>query len=203
MKIITVAHQKGGVGKTTLSLNLAYCFAQGARVAIVDSDPQASASNLKEILNDHGIALIEATDIPNVRELYDIVIIDTPPYLTTALPDFFSYSDFVLVPTKASILDIMAIRATIQLLRQAQSLKTELKALIVLNMVKPVTNLTDDIREALQHYNFPLAETTVSDRVSYTRSPISGGVFETDDSKAKDEIISLTQEIITALQKNQ
>jgi chromosome partitioning protein len=39
--------------------------------------------------------------------------------------------------------------------------------------------------------------------VSYTRSPISGGVFETDDNKAKDEIISLTQEIITAAQKNQ
>ncbi|MFB0906920.1 MAG: ParA family protein, partial [Spirosomataceae bacterium] len=125
------------------------------------------------------------------------------PYLTTALPGFFSYSDFVLVPTKASILDIMAIRATIQLLRQAQSLKAELKALIILNMVKPVTTLTEDIKEALQHYDFPLAETTISDRVSYTRSPISGGVFETDDNKAKDEIISLTQEIITALQQNQ
>lgn len=199
MKIITVAHQKGGVGKTTLSLNLAYCFAQGTRVAIVDSDPQASAANLKEILSQHGIDLIEPVDIPNVQDKYDVVIIDTPPYLTTSLPDFFSYSDFVLVPTKASILDIMAIRATIQLLRQAQQLKPALKTLIVLNMVKPVTTLTDDIKEALLHYDFPLANTTVSDRVSYTRSPISGGVFETDDSKAKDEIISLTQEIITAL----
>ena len=199
MKIITVAHQKGGVGKTTLSLNLAYCFAQGTRVAIVDSDPQASAANLKEILSQHGIDLIEPVDIPNVQDKYDVVIIDTPPYLTTSLPDFFSYSDFVLVPTKASILDIMAIRATIQLLRQAQQLKPALKTLIVLNMVKPVTTLTNDIKEALLHYDFPLANTTVSDRVSYTRSPISGGVFETDDSKAKDEIISLTQEIITAL----
>ena len=199
MKIITVAHQKGGVGKTTLSLNLAYCFAQGTRVAIVDSDPQASAANLKEILSQHGIDLIEPVDIPNVQDKYDVVIIDTPPYLTTSLPDFFSYSDFVLVPTKASILDIMAIRATIQLLRQAQQLKPALKTLIVLNMVKPVTTLTNDIKEALLHYDFPLANTTVSDRVSYTRSPISGGVFETDHSKAKDEIISLTQEIITAL----
>lgn len=200
MKIITVAHQKGGVGKTTLSLNLAYCFAQGARVAIVDSDPQASASNLSEILKEYGIDLIEPSDIPAVQSLYDIVIIDTPPYLTTSLPDFFSYSDFVLVPTKASILDIMAIRATIQLLRQAQKLKNSLKALIVLNMVKSSTTLTDDIKEALQHYDFPLANTTISDRVSYTRSPISGGIFETDDSKAKDEIISLTKEIISSFQ---
>jgi|AntRauTorckE5430_2_1112549.scaffolds.fasta_scaffold16535_2 chromosome partitioning protein len=202
MKIITVAHQKGGVGKTTLSLNLAYCFAQGARVAIVDSDPQGSATNLKEILSKHRIDLIESGDIPNVQALYDIVIIDTPPYLTTSLPDFFSYSDFVLVPTKASILDIMAIRATIQLLKQAQKLKPSLRALIILNMIKPSTTLTDDIKEALQHYSFPLADTTISDRVSYTRSPISGGVFETDDSKAKDEIISLTQEIISSLQKS-
>lgn len=199
MKIITVAHQKGGVGKTTLALNLAYCFKEGARVAIIDTDPQGSISNIKPILEQHGIALIAPQDIDKVRNQYDIAVIDTPPYLSTTLPEFFKYSDFVLVPTKASVLDIMAIRATIKLLREAMKERPQLKASIVLNMVKSRSAITAEIKEILDEYKFPILNTMVSDRVSYTRSPISGGVFNTEDDKAKEEILSLTREIITQL----
>ncbi len=199
MKIITVAHQKGGVGKTTLALNLAYCFKEGARVAIIDTDPQGSISNIKTILEQHGIALIKPQDIDKVRHQYDIAVIDTPPYLSTSLPEFFKYSDFVLVPTKASVLDIMAIRATIKLLREAMKERPQLKASIVLNMVKSRSAITAEMRDILDEYEFPILETMISDRVSYTRSPISGGVFNTEDDKAKEEILSLTREIITQL----
>lgn len=199
MKIITVAHQKGGVGKTTLSLNLAYCFSQGAKVAIIDIDPQGSISGLKDILAKQGIDLIQPKEMEQAKSKYDIAIIDTPPYLTTALPEFFGYSDFVLVPTKASILDIMAISATIELLKKAQSQRPNLKSGIVVNMVKSRTSITEDMKEVLQQYEFPMLEAMVSDRVSYTRSPISGGVFETDDEKAKDEILNLAKEIITMI----
>jgi chromosome partitioning protein len=199
MKIITVAHQKGGVGKTTLSLNLAYCFSQGAKVAVIDIDPQGSISGLKNILAKQGIDLIQPKDIEQAKSKYDIAIIDTPPYLTTALPEFFGYSDFVLIPTKASILDIMAISATIELLKKAQNQRPNLKSGIVVNMVKSRTSITDDMKEVLQQYEFPILQAMVSDRVSYTRSPISGGVFETDDEKAKDEIINLAKQIITMM----
>jgi chromosome partitioning protein len=196
MKIITVAHQKGGVGKTTLSLNLAYCLSQGAKVAVIDIDPQGSISGLKDILAQQEIELIQPKDIEKAKAKYDIAIIDTPPYLTNALPEFFGYSDFVLVPTKASILDIMAIRATIELLRKAQQQRPQLKSGIVVNMVKSRTSITEDMKDILLQYQFPILESMISDRVSYTRSPISGGVFETEDDKAKDEIIHLAQEII-------
>lgn len=199
MKIITVAHQKGGVGKTTLSLNLAYCFSQGAKVAVIDIDPQGSISGLKDILAKQGIDLIQPKEMEQAKSKYDIAIIDTPPYLTTALPEFFGYSDFVLVPTKASILDIMAISATIELLKKAQNQRPNLKSGIVVNMVKSRTSITEDMKEVLQEYEFPMLEAMVSDRVSYTRSPISGGVFETDDEKAKDEILNLAKEIITMM----
>lgn len=199
MKIITVAHQKGGVGKTTLSLNLAYCFSQGAKVAVIDIDPQGSISGLKDILAKQGIDLIQPKEMEQAKSKYDIAIIDTPPYLTTALPEFFGYSDFVLVPTKASILDIMAISATIELLKKAQNQRPNLKSGIVVNMVKSRTSITEDMKEVLQQYEFPMLEAMVSDRVSYTRSPISGGVFETDDEKAKDEILNLAKEIITMM----
>jgi chromosome partitioning protein len=126
-------------------------------------------------------------------------VIDTPPYLSTTLPEFFKYSDFVLVPTKASVLDIMAIRATIKLLREAMKERPQLKASIVLNMVKSRSAITAEIKEILDEYKFPILNTMVSDRVSYTRSPISGGVFNTEDDKAKEEILGLTREIITQL----
>lgn len=197
MKIITVAHQKGGVGKTTLSLNLAYFFAQAANVAIIDIDPQGSVSGLKEILAEHGIDLIHENDIEQAKSKYDIALIDTPPYLTDSLPKFFSYSDIVIVPTKASVLDIMAIRATIKLLKQAQHQRPQLKASIVLNMIKSRSSITQDMKDILEEYQFPIFETMISDRVSYTRSPISGGVFETEDEKAKDEIVNLAKEMIS------
>jgi chromosome partitioning protein len=93
----------------------------------------------------------------------------------------------------------MAIRATVDLLQKAQEEKPNLKAAIVLNMIKSSTTLTEDIRDALRVYKFPLLQSMVTDRVSYTRSPITGGVFETDDEKAQDEILNLAKEIIAYL----
>jgi chromosome partitioning protein len=105
----------------------------------------------------------------------------------------------VLIPTKAGILDIMAIKATIDLLETAQKKYADLKAGIVLNMILPSTTLTQDIKNHLDIYNIPLHETMISQRVSYARSPLTGGIFETDDVKAQSEILNLTKEILQAL----
>jgi chromosome partitioning protein len=58
MKIITVAHQKGGVGKTTLALNIGYCLKHSMRVAILDSDPQGSLSGIGEFSALEGLDLV-------------------------------------------------------------------------------------------------------------------------------------------------
>lgn len=200
MKVITVAHQKGGVGKTTLALNLAYCFKDNLKVALLDSDPQGSALGLREVVE--GIEFVSYEQVKKRQALpYDIIIIDTPPYLTTTLPEFFEFSDFILVPTKAGVLDAMAIRATITLLKQAQQKRPTLKAGIVLNMIKNRTSFTEDIKEILVKYDTPIFQTQVSDRISYARSPLYGGVFGTEDSKAQDEILNLAGEIIEMLNK--
>lgn len=195
MKVITIAHQKGGVGKTTLAINLAYCFAESAKVAIVDTDAQGSVTDLKQFL--------AGIDVVNLDELlsgnlppYDLVVIDTPPYLSSRLSELFALSDFVLVPTKAGVLDAMAIRATIALLRQSMSLKPALKAGIVLNMVMPRTSLNEEVKNILSEYGIPMHTATIGQRVSYTRSPVTGSVFGGEDERAKDEVISLAMEIM-------
>ncbi len=199
MKIITIAHQKGGVGKTTLTLNLAACFAQGLNVGVLDTDLQGSLSGIQEELT--GI-----TFVPYDRQLnclreqpFDILIIDTPPYLTNQLPDLFAISDFVLIPSKVGFFDVMAIKATIQFLKQAQQQRPQLKYGVVLNMVKPRTTLNKSVQEILTDYGAILLTTTISDRVSYTRSAITSGVFSSTDEKAKEEITGLADEILTAL----
>lgn len=199
MKTICIAHQKGGVGKTTLALNLAYCFADSARVAVTDTDLQGSINSLGTLLT--GIDLVSPDDVlaGNVTG-YDLLVIDTPPYLTNKLSDLFAISDYVVVPTKTGILDVMAIRATIALLNESMQKRPNLRAGIVLNMVMPRTSLTAEVKEALQEFNIPLLPTLIYQRVSYARSPLTAGVFESDDEKAKDEIQHLATDILTQLQ---
>jgi chromosome partitioning protein len=198
-KIITVAHQKGGVGKTTLVINLAYCFKDSLNVGLVDLDLQGSLLGLKSTLTNLNIEprpknLQDITQLP-----YDLILADTPPYLSKDLPEIFLASDYILVPTKAGFLDLMAIKGTLQLVREAQKVKPQLKAGIVLNMIKLQTGLTGNIKEILDTYDVTILETMITDRVSYTRSAILGGVVNMDDSRAKNEILLLADEIFTEM----
>lgn len=99
-KIITVAHQKGGVGKSTLALNLATCFQGELSVALVDIDLQGSITDLKDDFPE--LAIISEDKFDQIQKLtYDLIIVDTPPYLSSRLPELFRISDYVLVPTKS------------------------------------------------------------------------------------------------------
>ncbi|ADB42939.1 ParA family protein [Spirosoma linguale] len=169
-----------------------------AKVAIVDTDLQGSITDLGEYLTGIDIVPIEEL-LNNNLASYDLIIVDTPPYLSNKLSELFAISDYVLVPTKAGILDAMAIRATIALLRQSMELKPALKAGIVLNMVLSRTSLNDEVKEILVDYGIPLHEAAISQRVSYTRSPMTNGVFGSDDGRAKEEVISLATEILNQL----
>ncbi|RYX84811.1 ParA family protein [bacterium] len=193
-KIITIAHQKGGVGKSTLALNLAYRFSKEVSTALTDTDPQGSTMRLQGIVS--GIDIIEYPKISN--QSYEVIFIDTPPYLTENMLSIFLQSDFVLIPTKAGVTDIMAIHATIELVKRAQKKKTSLKAGIALNMIKPRVGITEQAKNQLKQYDIPiLAE--IKDRVSYNNTFLTGGVFSGTDVLAQDEINLLSNEILNLL----
>lgn len=198
-KIISIAPQKGGTGKSTLTLQLSHCFSNGLNVAICDTDLQGSLLSLG-IMAD-GIQVInmpeDTTELKNLS--YDLILIDTPPYLSNILPQIFELSDYVLVPTKAGFFDCLAIRSTLALIENAMKIRPDLKAGIVFNMVKNNSNIATEIRVLANDFTIPVLNTTITDRVSYTRSVISGGIFKTNDEKAKNEITTLADEILIQL----
>jgi chromosome partitioning protein len=194
VKIILITHQKGGVGKSTLTFNLAQNFSSNSKVAVLDFDLQGSLSQLKEIVTGFDI-IPYVEEINSISDLnYDFIFIDTPPYLSNHLSKLIQIADLILVPTKAGILDILAIKSTLKLIELEHKSNS---TLILFNMIKPNTTLTQDILISLEEYNVPIAKTHISDLVAFTRSVIMNGV--TNDRNAKFQLDQLTKEVLFLL----
>jgi chromosome partitioning protein len=212
--IITLAHQKGGVGKSTLATNLRGYFANGGyKTALVDIDPQGSLSKLVRTFADqtgrepeHVIERGSYKNYTALQEMlkpYDIAIIDTPPYLSKELEDVFAITNMVLVPCKASPLDFLAIGDTLDLIREAKKKRESLVAAVVLTMTITGTDFTDNIRRELEKTEFPVLKTEVGNRVAYMRSLLRANtVLGDENKKAWNEMESLGKELISLLEEH-
>lgn len=193
-KIILITHQKGGVGKSTLAFNLAQNISANATVAMLDMDLQGSLAQLKDLVSNFDIIPYQNT-IEDISALpYDFIFIDTPPYLSNHLPGLIQMADLIIIPTKAGILDLLAIKSTIELIENESKMDS---TLVVFNMIKANTTLTLDILIGLAEYNVKIAETHISDLVSFTRSVLVGGVRS--DKNAQRQLDNLTRELLNNL----
>ncbi|WP_144283978.1 ParA family protein [Chryseobacterium echinoideorum] len=189
-KIILTTHQKGGVGKSTLSFNLAVNLRENAKVCIIDLDAQGSLYQVRDlsevpIFPEDKLKEIQSSD-------FDFVFIDTPPYLSSKLTELCDLADVIIIPTKAGVLDLLAIKSTIDIIEHSGN---ENKALIVFNMVKPNTTLTEEIKDQLSDYNVKVSKNMISDLVAFSRSVLINGVE--DNNKAQKQIDALTKEVLT------
>lgn len=198
-KVIALAHQKGGVGKSTLSINLAHAFKEHVKTVIVDLDAQGSVRDMASLME--GIPLIPYSK--NLKRETDAayIFIDTPPYLIEKLPEVFRLADMVLIPTKAGVLDIMACGRTVKMVKDAQLINKGLKACIVLNMVNSSTKLTDQAESALiKDYGFKVMDSRIGERSDFVRSvTLADGIYSTENKKAQDEMNALVKEIMFIL----
>lgn len=209
MKVIGLLNQKGGVGKTTLAIALAACFAQmGHRVLLVDIDPQGSA--LDWAAARQGDPLFSVVGLPRAsihKEIasigagYDIVILDGPPRVTDLARSAILASDLIVVPVQPSPYDIWAAEEIIKLIDEASVYKETLKACFAINRKIANTAIGRDVREALSAYPLHVLNSAVTQRVVFAEAAAAGqAVWEVDpDSPASSETLALATEILEYL----
>ena len=210
--IVTLQNQKGGVGKTTLTLHLAHWLTlRGQRVLVVDADPQGSARDWLEARQSPTPFAVVGLDRPTLhRDLgpllrdYDVVVIDAPPRVTDIARSAILAADLVIIPVQPSPLDVWAANDTVALLHDAQVYKEHIAAVFVINREIVHTAIGREVSEALARSALPVLAAHVAQRVSFAESMAQGQtVFETRrDPKASAEIEAVGAELLTRFLAN-
>ncbi|WP_025898711.1 ParA family protein [Sneathiella glossodoripedis] len=206
MKVIAVASQKGGSGKTTLAGHLAVQaeMSGAGPVALVDTDPQGSLSewwNEREAEN----PLFARTTIDKLKDDVarmsqmgiELLIIDTPPAITQTIATVLTVADLLIIPTRPSPHDLRAVGATVEL---AEGLDTPL--IFVVNGATPRARITGEAAIALSQHG-TLAPSIIHQRVDFASSMIDGRtVMELNPaSKSSEELTKLWSYISGRLEK--
>ena len=204
-KIITVAQQKGGAGKTTLAAHLAVAFtAQKKSVAVIDIDPQQSLTQwyrLREArFGDAGAGLLVSAikgwrvqkEVQRLAREHDVVIIDSAPHAETEAIFAVREANLVIVPVQPSPMDVWATHPTVAL-----AVRNKVPVLVVLNRVPPRANLTEEMVRELKSIHAGIAKTTIGNRIAFASALAEGrAVSEMQPrSRATQEIKALAKEV--------
>lgn len=204
--IIGVLNQKGGVGKTTLSVNLAACLARtGARVLLIDADPQGSALDWAAARQGDPLFSVVGFPRPSIhKEIgqigqgYDHIIIDGPPRVTDLARSAIMASDIVVIPVQPSPYDIWAAEEVVKLITEARVYKENIKSVFVVNRKITNTAIGRDVREALAAYPVHVLDASVAQRVVFAEAAAQGqAIFEIDPTgPAVAEIEAVAAELM-------
>jgi chromosome partitioning protein len=207
--IIGVLNQKGGVGKTTLSVNLAASLARnGERVLLIDADPQGSALDWAAARESDPLFPVVGLHRPSIhKEInqigqdYDHIVIDGPPRVTDLARSAIMASDVVLIPVQPSPYDVWAAEEVVKLIDEAKVFKESIKSVFVINRKITNTAIGRDVGEALAAYPVSVLNATITQRVIFAEAAGQGrSVFEVDpEGAASKEIDAVKNELMEFL----
>jgi len=216
MTVIAVLNQKGGVGKTTVSLHLATALAARAggdrhKVLFIDADKQGSALDWSTERtaqpNFPVIGLPKATlhrEVPTLGKGYDWVIIDGPPGGNDVARSAIGAADVVLIPVQPSPFDVWAAREIVDIVGECQTLKPDLVTRFVINRLFENTTLGGEVKDALAEFEIPRLDSVIKNRTEYAKAARSGlTAIETDRrGAAAQDFEALVEELYTLLGLN-
>lgn len=202
--VISVINLKGGVGKSTISQNLAVCMAtDGYRVCIVDTDFEQHTSVKWSEQRPESMVKIPVfvvreqslkSSLDEFRSGYQVVIIDGTPQLGTLATRTLLESDLVLAPITPTGFDLWSFETFLERYRDARSRKGELPAWVLFNRFKG-TNFHRGAVEAVAEFGLPILNRTLGERMAFQEAGVQGlGVIEYRDKKAREEMEGLYQE---------
>ena len=208
MSIVAILQQKGGVGRTTLSTNIAWAIQSlGHSVSVVDQDPQASTrywNKKKNLINvqDEGFD-DDKTFFDNIEELKTksdkFIIIDGSPRIEKLLSMAVRVADFVLIPVQPSGLDYWATKDLIDIVNARQSKNNaNPKCSFVVSRAMTNTKLSEEIGEDLLKYGHPVFKSFTTNLGAYPSS-ISVGETVFQNKKfwvARNQIEKITNELL-------
>ncbi len=207
MRVLAMASQKGGSGKTTLSGHLAVQaqLAGAGPVVLVDIDPQGSLAdwwNEREAelpAFAHTTVARLAGDLELLRQQgFRLAVIDTPPAITMAIQSVINVAELIVIPTRPSPHDLRAVGATVDLCERAGK-----PLLFVVNAATPKAKITYEAAVALSQHG-TVAPVTLHHRTDYAASMIDGRtVMEVDPTgRSAQEVTELWSYISDRLEKN-
>lgn len=200
--VITVAQQKGGAGKSTIAAHLAIALVKlGAKVALIDTDPQQTltnwyaireeSANEKKILIDFGsiTGWKVGNEISRLNKV-DIIVIDSPPHMETETKSAIRAADLVVVPCQPSPNDLWATRATMDIIQ-----KENKSMILVLNRCPYQSKLLKHVED---YFSNNIIKYFIGSRVVFASSMLYGlTALETEPSSiAANEIMQIAENIM-------
>ena len=216
MKVISILNQKGGVGKTTLAVNLA-AYLSGERkkteeVVLIDADPQGSALDWYGARGERPAPFMVVgypkanlhITVSEIGKHSAYVVIDGAPRVTELSRSAIMASDLIIIPVQPSPYDIWASSDIIKLIREARIYKPEIQTALLISRRIANTAIGRDVTQVLSGFDLPVFESKLSQRVIFAESASAGlSVFEQDPrSAAAGEMRAVGEEVLRFLKEH-
>ena len=181
--VIAVANQKGGVGKTTLAMNMAAGLTRRGSCIVVDADPQRSATmwiELSDSLREFPAKVVPAEDeikkqIIQLQTEFDYIVIDCPPEIKSdSTMSAIEISQVLLIPLLPSPMDLWSSTRIEELIKRVQQVNPTISAFVVLNQIEPRSAMSRGMDDALQEIDTPVLRHRLSRRASYRTAALEG-----------------------------
>jgi len=207
MRVLAMASQKGGSGKTTLSGHLAVQAQRAGHgpVVLIDIDPQGSLADWWNERETEFPSFAQTTvarlgnDLELLRQQgFKLAVVDTPPAITMAIQSVIQVAELIVIPTRPSPHDLRAVGATVDLCERSGK-----PLLFVVNAATPKARITAEAAVALSQHG-TVAPVTVHQRTDFASSMIDGRTVMELDPKGKSaaEIEALWSYVADRLEKN-